>query len=206
LTPLLQRLRRLIGGGLARTRDLWPDIERAYAWVHAAARVLGNADGLAAPRVERRFTGLIAALARHRAKAGALAGAVDHFLKVTHSYRPGLFHAYRVPGLPRTNNDLEGLFGRHRHHDRRATGRKTASPTLVLRGSVRLVAATATATRLRPVAAGELARADRGAWADLRPRLDRRRQARALRTRFRRDPDAYLGQLEQLLLQPALPS
>ena len=166
--------------------------------------MLGNADGLAAPRVERRFTGLIAALARHRAKAGALAGAVDHFLKVTRSYRPGLFHAYRVPDLPRTNNDLEGLFGRHRHHDRRATGRKTASPALVLRGSVRLVAATA--TRLRPVAARELARADRTGWTDLRHRLDDRRHARVLRTRFRRNPDAYLSQLERLLLQPTLPS
>jgi hypothetical protein len=166
--------------------------------------VLGNADGLAAPRVERGFTGLIAAIARHRAKAGALAGAVDHFLKVTRSYRPGLFHCYRVPDLPRTNSDLERLFGAHRHHDRRATGRKTASPTLVLRGPVRLVAATA--TRLRPVGADELARADRGTWAELRGRLDRRRHARALRARFRRDPDACLSELEQLLLQPALPS
>jgi hypothetical protein len=200
----LRRLRRLIEAGLERTRDLWPDLARAYGWVHALARVLDNADGLAAARVERRFAGLIAALARHRAKAGALAGAVDHLLKVTRSYRPGLFPCYRVPDLPRTNNDLERLFGAHRHHDRRATGRKTASPTLVLRGSVRLVAATA--TRLRPVGAGELARADRGAWADLRHRLDRRRQARILRVRFRRDPDAYLSELEQLLLQPALPA
>jgi hypothetical protein len=204
LTRPLQRLRRLIEAGLARTRDLWPDIERAYRWVHAVARVLGNADGLAAPRVARRFTGLIAAMARHRATAGALAGAVDHFLKVTRSYRPGLFHAYRMPELPRTNNDLERLFGRHRHHDRRATGRKTASPALVLRGSVRLVAAAA--TRVRPVEARELARANRGAWAELRRRLDHRRHTRVLRARFRRDPDAYLSDLEQLLLQPALPS
>jgi hypothetical protein len=200
----LRRLRRLIEAGLERTRDLWPDIERAYGWVHALARVLGNPDGLAAPRVERRFAGLIAALARHRAKAGALAGAVDHLLKVTRSYRPGLFPCYRVPDLPRTNNDLERLFGAHRHHDRRATGRKTASPTLVLRGSVRLVAATA--TRLRPVGARELARADRTGWTDLRHRLDDRRHARVLRTRFRRDPDAYLSQLERLLLQPTLPA
>jgi hypothetical protein len=200
----LRRLRRLIGAGLERTRDLWPDIERAYRWVHAAARVLGNADGSAAPRVERRFAGLIAAMARHRAKAGALAGAVEHFLKVTRSYRPGLFACYRGPGLPRTNNDLEHCFGAHRHHDRRATGRKTAAPTLVLRGSVRLVAATA--TRLRPVGARDLARADRGAWAELRRRLDRRRHARLLRARFRRDPDVYLSDLERLLLQPASPS
>ena len=204
MTRPLLRLRRLLGRGLERTRDLWPDIERAYRWVHALARVLDNADGLPAARVERRFAGLIGAMARHRAKAGALTAAVDRLLKVTRSYRPGLFACYRVPGLPRTNNDLEQLFGSQRHHERRATGRRGASPAMVLRGSVRLVAATA--TRLRPVTAGELARADRRAWAELRRRLDRRRHTRTLRGRFRRDPAAYLAELEQQLSQLALPS
>ena len=185
--------------------SLWPDIARADRWVHALARVLDDADGLAAARVERRFAGLIGALARHRAKAGALAGAVDRLLlKVTRSYRPGLFACYRVPELPRTNNDLERLFGSQRHHERRATGRRSASPAMVLRGSVRLVAATA--TRLRPVTAGELARADRRAWAELRRRLDDRRRGRTLRSRFRRDPAAYLADLEQQLSQLTLPS
>jgi hypothetical protein len=200
----LRRLRRLLGAGLERTRDLWPDIERAYGWVHAVARVLGNADGLPAARVERRFTGLIGALARHRAKAGALAGAVDRLLKVTRSYRPGLFPCYRVPELPRTNNDLERLFGSQRHHERRATGRRSASPAMVLRGAVRLTAAAA--TRLRPVGPRELARADRRAWAELRRRLDDRRRARTLRSRFRRDPAAYLADLEQQLSQLSLPA
>ena len=166
--------------------------------------MLDNADGLPAARVERRFAGLIAALARHRAKAGALAGAVEHFLKVTRSYRPGLFACYRVPGLPRTNNDLERLFGSQRHYERRATGRRSASPAMVLRGSVRLTAATA--TRLRPIGGRELARADRRAWAELRRRLDRQRRGRTLRGRFRRDPAAYLAELEQQLSQLALPS
>src|SRR3712207_9435478 len=62
--------------------------------------------------------------------------------------RPGLFHCYAVPDLPRTNNGLEQLFGSQRYHERRATGRKAASPAAVLRGEVRLIAATA--TRLCP--------------------------------------------------------
>jgi hypothetical protein len=200
----LRRLRRLLEAGLERTRDLWPDIERAYRWVHAPARLLDNADGVAPARVERRFAGLIAAMVRHRAKAGALAAAVDRLLKVTRSYRPGLFACYRVPGLPRTNNDLERLFGSQRHHERRATGRRSASPAMVLRGAVRLTAATA--TRLRPIGARDLARADRRAWAELRRRLDRRRRTRTLRSRFRRDPAAYLAELEQQLSQLALPA
>ena len=153
--------------------------------------------------VQRRFNGLVAAMARHRARAGDLAGAIDHFRKVTRSHRPGLFHCYAIPELPRTDNGLEQLFGSQRHHERRATGRKTASPATVLRGEVRVIAATA--TRLHPPTARDLGRVSRERWRDLRQRLDQRRHARTLRTRFRRDPEAYLAALERQACQPALP-
>jgi hypothetical protein len=143
-------------------------------------------------------------MARHRASAGTLAGAIDHFCKVTRSYRPGLFHCYAVPDLPRTNNGLEQLFGSQRYHERRATGRKMASPAIVLRGEVRVIAAIA--TRLHPPTARELGRVSRKLWANLRRRLEARRQARTLRTRFRRNPDAYLAELEQKACQSALPT
>lgn len=59
---------------------------------------------------------------------------MGHFVEVTRNCRPGLFHCHGVPGLPPTNNALEGLFGVHRHHERRATGRRSASPAMVLGG------------------------------------------------------------------------
>ena len=157
--------------------------------------MLGNACGEDAATVRRRFDGLVAAMRQHRDSAGTLAYAVDHFVKVTGSYRPGLFHYYAAPDLPRTNNDLEQLFGSQRYHERRATGRKAASPAAVLRGEVRLLAATA--TRLRPPSARELGRVSRQQWHKLHQRLDQRRHARTLRTRFRRDPASYLAELEQ---------
>ncbi len=202
MTRPLRHLRQLLGRGLERTRHLWPAIERSFGWVHALARVLENAAGLTAVQVERRLAGLMGAMACHRDKAGALKGAVDHLLKVTRSYWPGLLHCYRVPDLPRTNNDLEHLFGCQRHHERRATGRKGASPSLVLRGSVRLVAATV--TRLRPVEPCDLAPSDRQSWCRLRGSLESRRYSRTLRTRFRRDPEAYLRDLEHQLGQLTL--
>ncbi|MBC4019410.1 ISNCY family transposase, partial [Siccirubricoccus deserti] len=162
--------------------------------MHRAAHILGNTAGETAGAVRRRFDGLIGAMARYRNEAGGLAGAIDHFLKVTRSYRPGLFHCYAVAGLPRTNNDLEQMFGSQRYHERRATGRKAASPALVLRGEVRLIAATA--TRLHPPTARDLGRVSRERWRDLRQRLEPRRLARTLRTRFRRDPAGYLAALE----------
>ena len=172
--------------------------------MHRAAHVLGNEAGETAAAVRRRFDGLLGAMARHRDGTGSLAGAVDHFRKVARSCRPGLFHCHAVPDLPRTNNGLEQLFGSQRYHERRATGRRTASPATVLRGEVRVIAATA--TRLHPPSARDLGRVSRERWRDLRRRLETRRQARTLRTRFRRDPEAYLAALEQQACQPALPA
>lgn len=179
-------------------------MECAYAWVHAAVRLLNNGESEDAGTVQRRFDGLLGAMLRHRKRAGALIPAVEHFAKVARSYRPGLFHCCAVPGLPRTNNDLEQLFGSQRYHERRATGRKAASPAAVLRGEVRLIAAIA--TRQHPPAARDLSRTSRERWRELRRRLEQRRHARTLRTRFRRNPDAYLAHLEQIARQPTLPA
>jgi len=149
--------------------------------------------------------GLLAAVDRGcpKGESTKLASATRHFLKVSASYWPGLFHCYDVPGLPCTNNDLEHLFGSNRYHERRATGRKLASPAMVLRGPVRLLAATA--TRVKPFLALDLVPVDVRAWRELRVSLDQRRAARALRRRFRRNPDHYLRQVERELLQSTLP-
>ena len=74
----------------------------------------------------------------------------------------------------------------------------------MLRGEVRLIAATA--TRLRLPAACELGRVSGQQWRELRQRLDQRRYARTLRTRFRHDPDSYLAELEQKACQSTLPT
>ncbi len=139
-----------------------------------------------------------------QATLGALAPAVAHFHKVTASYGPGLFQCYDVPDVPPTNNALEQYFGAARYHERRATGRKGASPGLVVRGAVRVVAAVA--TRDRQFAGTELSPADPAAWRTLRQHLQTRQDARCAQRRFRRDPETYLTALEQLLSQSALPA
>ena len=166
--------------------------------------VLRNKKGLDAAGVRRRLRGLLGAITRHRRPTDELDGAVRHFLKVTRSYWAGLFACYDTAALPRTNNDLEQLFGSYRYHERRASGRKVASPGMVVRGSVRLVAATA--SRLHRVEGPELAPSDLAAWRSLRARLGRRQEVRIWGHRFRRDPQTYLRSLEAALIKPALPS
>ena len=146
------------------------------------------------------LAGLLGAMARHRGKAGRLGPASGHFLNVGRSYWPGLFTCYGAPDVPRTDHALEQVFGSHRYHERRAGGRRGASPALVLRGSARL------ANKRREVTADGLAAADPGRWRRLRAELERRRQRRVERHRFRRDPDAYLRALEDKLTRSSVPS
>jgi hypothetical protein len=204
LAAELKRLHSSLKKALAETAALWPELEVSYLWVHQAARILDNSQNLDHQEVKQRFAGLLGAMSHHRQKAGTLEPAVDHFLKVTRSYWPGLFHCYKVPDLPRTNNDLEQFFGSHRYHECRTNGRKTASPSLVLRGSVQLIAATA--SRLQTFSATDLAPSNLQAWTELRRELEQRRHTRTLQRRFRRDPAGYLAQLEQDFLQLSLPA
>lgn len=132
-----------------------------------------------------------------------MADAIEHFLKVTCSYWSGLFHCYEVKDLPRTNNDLEHLFGQLRHHQRQVTGRKAAPASLVLRGSVRLIAAVA--TRIRTFSAKEFATVSHLSWQVVRCELQTHQLKRDQQRRFRRDSDGYLIELESRFLQLALP-
>jgi len=199
----LTRLRAILGKGLEATEASWPEIRAAFGWVRRFAVALANKKGLGAAGVRHRYRGLIAALVRHRASCGGLATSFDHFRKVTRSYWAGLFRCYDVAGLPRTNNDLEQFFGSYRYHERRSSGRKVACPGTVVRGSVRLVAATA--TRLRTIEATDLVPSDLSAWRGLRGGLERRQGVRTLGRRFRRDPVAYLRSLEESLIKGTLP-
>ncbi len=154
--------------------------------------------------MRRDYRKLLKEMSIRKEEAGALSGAVSLFLKVSKSYWKGLFRCYRFPELPRTNNDLEHHFGSVRYGERRASGRKGASPAMVVRGSVRVVAAVATppggfdADDIRPM--------DIRKWRTLRASLERRRESRRAQLRFRRDPEAYLAKLEEQLLKQALPS
>jgi hypothetical protein len=142
-------------------------------------------------------------MSRHRARAGHLEEAVARFLRVTKSYWPGLFDCYDVADLPRTNNDLEQYFGSGRYNERRATGRKAASPAMVVRGSVRLVASVA--TRLRTFTPQDLRPDNPNEWRKLRAGLEARRETGREQLRFRRDPQKYLSALEKELIQLTLP-
>jgi len=204
LPTALGRLQPLRARGLAAAAAAWPAIRTAYTWVHQAAHLLANHAGRSGAAVCGAYHALVLTMTAQQGTRGTLAPAVDRFRTVTASSAPGLFHGYDVPDLPPTNNALEQCFGTVRYHERRATGRKGASPGLVVRGAVRVVAALA--ARHQPGDASAPRPTDLVAWRALRQQLQTRHAARCAQRRFRHDPDAYRTALEHALARPSLPA
>jgi hypothetical protein len=202
----LVRLRQLLRRGLEETAELFPAVRESYKWVKRAARILKNEGGLPAKKVRRRLVQLLVRMRKAAATTDepSVRAGLKQFLKVTRSYWPGLFRCYESADLPRTNNDLEHAFGSHRYHERRASGRRRASPGLVVMGSARVISGLA--TRLRPDEGLVMGPGYVEDWKGLRADLEARRESRRKQRRFRRDPDAYLKELEHRYLQLTLPS
>jgi hypothetical protein len=202
----LKRLQQLLRRGLEETAALFPPVREAYKWVKRVARILKNPEQLPGAKVRRRLVQLLVRMRQAAAKGDepSVAAGLRHFLKVTKSYWPGLFGCYESPDLPRTNNDLEHAFGSHRYHERRASGRRRASPGLVVMGAARVISSLA--TRLRPEEGLVLRPGYVPRWQELRAELEARRESRRKQHRFRHDPASYLRGLEQQCLQLLLPS
>ena len=127
--------------------------------------------------VRRALSKLLSQMRRATAQAPepAVGAWLRHFVKVTRSYWSGLCPCYDVADLPRTNNDLEHLFGSHRYHERRSSGRKRAAPGAAVSGAVRVVSGLA--TRLRPAEGLRLPKGYVGRWQEIRRELAKPRQA-----------------------------
>jgi hypothetical protein len=201
----LKKLRQLLQRGLEETAALWPPVRLAYRWVKRVAKVLANEAQRPAAQVRRQLSHILSDLRQAAAQTQEKAQQkqLQHFVKVTKSYWPGLFRCYASPDIPRTNNDLEHLFGSHRYHERRASGRKVAAPGLVVAGSVRVLAGLA--TRLRPDEGLQLPAGYVETWRKQRAALEKRREARRKQRRFRRAPVTYLRKLEEMATQLSLP-
>jgi hypothetical protein len=197
-------LHQLVTRGLEETAALFAPVKELFELVYRVAHELSNHDTRSGAEVSTRWDERVREMDHLARQRPDLSEPLSHFVKVSRSYEPGLFHCYDVAALPRTNNDLEQLFGSHRHHERRCSGRKAASPGLVVRGSVRLVAGLM--TRLAEATAEELAPATVFAWRELRSELGYREAARVQQRRFRRDPATYLKNLESLARQSGLPT
>ena len=196
-------MKRILEHGLNQNVAHWSELTLAMKWIHSCVTILDNEEDLPALFVQQRFGAWIIFLSNHKKRLGSLWDSITHLLKITRSYWSGLFHCYQVENLPKTNNDLEQVFGSYRHHQRRTTGHKKAPASSLIRGESRLIAAVA--TRITTFTANDLSQVDLAAWRHQRSQLEQLRQTRLQQRRFRRDPEDYLQELETKLIQSILP-
>src|SRR5437764_6019259 len=164
------------------TSMLWSPLQSAYKLVHQAAEILANPEQHTGTQVRERYLAYVRQMQKQKAHVGPLGEAIEHFCHITDNFAAGLFQCYDVEGLPRTNNELEHCFGVARVHERRATGRRGAIPGVVVRGSVRLMAAVATKQHL--YSAQDLHPDDYQRWWELRVQLQECEETRRLQFRF----------------------
>jgi hypothetical protein len=199
LPPSLKQLHQLLTKGLQATATLWLPLQNAYRFVHQAKAILANPEQHTGQHVRERYLALLAHMRDEIATLGPLDSSFEHFCQITDNFAPGLFQCYDVEDLPRTNNELEHCFGVARVHERRATGRRGAIPGVVVRGSVRVMAAVT--CKQQPFSVEELQPRDYQRWRDLRRQLQQREESRRQQWRFRKNPAAYLTDIEVRLLQ-----
>lgn len=199
MSPALKQLHLLLTKGLQATAALWPPLQNAYCFIYQAKAILANPQEEPSRQVRERYLALLAQMRDEIATLGPLASAFEHFCHITANFAAGLFHCYDVKDLPRTNNELEHCFGVARVHERRATGRRGAIVGVVVRGSVRVMAAVSSKQQIFSVE--DLQPRDYQRWRDLRRQLQQREETRRQQWRFRKDPATYLTAIEVRLLQ-----
>ncbi len=117
-----------------------------------------------------------------------------HLDRVSRSYWSGLFHCYDVPGLPRTNNELESHFRETRRRLLRITGQKGQTQrTLQRQGAWELFPRPLTEAKLL----GALRQTPSADLAQERQRFATHRQRFRLQSRSRRQTQIQFDQLRQ---------
>lgn len=120
---------------------------------------------------------------------------VEHLVTVLRRLGPGLYHCYDVPGLPRTDNDLEQFYRRVKADQRRITGHKRADAFVVRVGGF-AVYATAAETASTASLLQTLASVPADAWQRERTILRATQERQTKMWRFRLHRAAYLADLE----------
>lgn len=185
-------------------RERLDSAQRMQQWVLEAEALLAGTVLLPAARTQEQvgaqFDAWCAELRARSEAAGTPSSeqrALAHFGAVTARLRPHLLECYAVPGLPRTNNEMEGFIRQVKSRYRRISGRKNWNRYL-LRYGRRIVYYEPN----RPPGSGEayqgpvLGAVDRAAWREARAAQQARQQEQLTQYRFRHKQAECLAALE----------
>src|SRR3989475_10125863 len=110
--PRLAQLYQGLRAALSPFAETYHALHQGAAWLRDIAYIFEPvpAHPLSAEVVAGQLRSYLDTVQRQPKGAPALETFGRHLDTVSRSYWPGLFHCYEVPGLPRTNNELESHF------------------------------------------------------------------------------------------------
>lgn len=170
--------------------------QQGAAWLHDIAYILAPpaTQTPTGEQVAGQLRTYLNTLLSRPDDTSTLPGFAWHLDKVSRSYWPGLFHCYDVPGLPRTNNELESRFRDTGRHILRITGQKGLTQrTLQRQGAWELLPRPPTEPQLLDA----LRRTPSEDLSQERQRFAEHRQRFRLQSRSLRQTQAQFNQLHQ---------
>jgi hypothetical protein len=127
-----------------------------------------------------------------------------HLVSLLQRLGDQLYHCYDVPGLPRTNNDLEHFYRQLKCSERRITGHKR-SDTFVVRVGGFAVYAVVAGDKAETALEEQLAGVTADAWQRERAMLRAIQERQVKMRRFHLHRSAYLADLEARWTELAQP-
>ncbi len=180
-------------------------VRRMHGWILEAEAILAGSwatgeEAVTTAGVVARFDRWVAKLqdaAHGQRLTETEQHCLSHFLQVPASLRPHLTVCYDVPGLPRTNNDMEGFIRAIKTRYRRVSGRKNWNRYL-LRYGRRVAYYEAQVRSASGVAGvnGVVARVTPQQWRSGRAEQQARQQDQLKQYRFRHKRATFLQGLE----------
>jgi Transposase, Mutator family len=150
--PRLAHLYQGLRAALSPFAETYHALHRGAAWLRDIAYILEPVPThpLSAEDIAGQLRSYLDTVQRQPEVPALLATFGRHLDTVSRSYWPGLFHCYEVPGLPRTNNELESHFRETRRRLLRTTGQQGQTQrTLQRQGAWELLPPPPTEAQLR---------------------------------------------------------
>jgi hypothetical protein len=194
--PRLAQLYQGLKSALFPFAQTYQALQQGAAWLHDIAYILEPTatQPMRGDQVAGQLRNYLDAVLHASAVTPTIARFGLHLDKVSRSYWPGLFHCYDVPGLPRTNNELESRFRDTRRRLLRTTGQKGQTQrTLQRQGAWELLPRPSTEAKLLD----GLCQTPAEDVAEERQRCAEHRQRFRLQSRSLKQTQAQFDQLRQ---------
>lgn len=195
----LARLRTLIGRAQERVAERATELRAAHEQLLGIAHLFEPAEPAeGGEAVRQRVEGRLAEVEQaveEGSFAGWLHGPLRHLVTVLRRLGEGLYHCYDVPGLPRTNNELEQFYRRVKASERRITGHRRSDRFVVRVGGFAIYAIAAcdlSEAELRR----QLSTVTAPRWQEERAILRANQERQVKMRRFHLHRAAYLADLE----------